>query len=97
MAVLGFLIQLYLFFKKVQTARTEPTVHEKGTLERLKASELDQPETVRRKRKRSKGPNPLSCKKKKAKVENSSTKSVRSREKCDSLTILSYLKFFEIA
>ena len=60
----------------MQTARTEPTEHEKGTLEKLKASELDQPETIRRKRKRPKGPNPLSCKKKKVKSNNPNTSQV---------------------
>jgi hypothetical protein len=75
-----------LFLKKVQTARTEPTDHERGTLERLKASELDQPEVIRRKRKRTKGPNPLSCKKKKAKLDHTNTSNVSSREKGDNIS-----------
>ena len=57
--------------KEVQTARTEPTDHEREKLERLKASELEKPEIIRRKRKRPKGPNPLSCKKKKTKHDSS--------------------------
>ena len=65
-----------LFLGKVQTARTEPTDHEKGTLERLKSDKLDEPEIIRRRRKRAKGPNPLSCKKKKTKLDNSSTSNV---------------------
>lgn len=66
---------------EVQTARTEPTDHERGTLERLKASELDQPEVIRRKRKRTKGPNPLSCKKKKAKLDHTNTSNKSSRKR----------------
>lgn len=57
----------------MQAARTEPTDFERGTVERLKSTQLDGPETEvkRRKRKRVKGPNPLSCKKKKVKVGTS--------------------------
>ncbi|XP_046840114.1 rRNA-processing protein UTP23 homolog isoform X3 [Xenia sp. Carnegie-2017] len=58
---------------EVQTARIEPTDREMGTLEQLKSSELKQPEIIRRKRKRAKGPNPLSCKKKKRGVSSSSS------------------------
>ncbi|XP_028398336.1 rRNA-processing protein UTP23 homolog [Dendronephthya gigantea] len=48
---------------EVERARTEPTEHERGILERLKTN--DEPEIKKRKRKRAKGPNPLSCKRKK--------------------------------
>ena len=66
---------------EVQTARTEPTDHEREKLERLKASELEKPEIIRRKRKRPKGPNPLSCKKKKTKQECSNTSNKSSSRK----------------
>ena len=60
---------------QVQTARTEPTDYEKGTVKILKSAQQDGPETEnrRRKRKRAKGPNPLSCKKKKVMVDGSSS------------------------